>query len=409
MKRVLLGAVVLAGVGVAVAFSGNAGGPGKTVFVKEDRNPVTHLRWNDDPQEFRFAIVSDRTGGHRANVFAQAVEKLNLLQPEFVVSVGDLIEGSKKDIELTARWKEFDSFVTRLEMPFFYAAGNHDLDSAEQTKFWEKKLGRRHYHFVYRNVLFLMLNSEEPPDFAGSIGKEQAAYAARTLADNAGVRWTIAIVHRPLWTSNNGDKNGWHAIEQALKGRQYTVFAGHLHRYQKYVRQNMNYYQLATTGGASRIRGVEQGEFDQIAWVTMKKEGPLLANILLDAVQTENLKPIPTNEPGTASNLKPTHPVFGKAFFEGVPIPGAQVTLTNAKGSKGVTAIGVVAADGSFRLSTYQGDDGAVQGDYHVTVVWRRPGAATNLLPGRYASAEKSGLAVTVRAGDNQLVLELRN
>src|SRR5260370_42314183 len=40
MKRLLLGAVVLAGVGVAVAFSGNAGGPGKTVFVKEDRNPV---------------------------------------------------------------------------------------------------------------------------------------------------------------------------------------------------------------------------------------------------------------------------------------------------------------------------------------------------------------------------------
>ncbi len=322
--------------------------------------------------------------------------------------MGDLIEGSKKDNELTARWKEFDAFVTRLEMPFFYAAGNHDLDSAEQTKFWERKLGRRHYHFVYRNVLFLMLNSEEPPDFVGSIGKEQAAYVAKTLADNAGVRWTVAIVHRPLWTSNNGDKNGWRAIEQALKGRQYTVFAGHLHRYQKYVRQNMNYYQLATTGGASRLRGVEQGEFDQIAWITMKKEGPLLANILLDAVLPENLKPIPTNEPGTAINLKPTHPVLGKAFFEGTPIPGAQITLTTAKGSKGVTAVGIVAADGSFQLSTYRGNDGAVQGEYHVTVVWRTQGGGANLLPALYASPEKSGLAITVRPGENHLLLELR-
>src|ERR1700730_11871768 len=107
MKRVLLGAVVLVVASVAVAFSGNAGGPGKTVFVKEDRNPDTSLRWNDDPQHFRFAIVSDRTGGHRANVFAQAVEKLNLLQPEFVLSVGDLIEGGGKPAEqIKAEWDE---------------------------------------------------------------------------------------------------------------------------------------------------------------------------------------------------------------------------------------------------------------------------------------------------------------
>jgi hypothetical protein len=253
-----------------------------------------------------------------------------------------------------------------------------------------------------------MLNSEEPPDFAGSIGKDQAVYAGKALADNAGVRWTVVIVHRPLWTSSNGDKNGWRAIEEALKGRSYTVFAGHIHRYQKYVRQNMNYYQLATTGGASRIRGVEQGEFDQIAWVTMKKDGPLLANILLDAVLTENLKPIQTNEPGTASNFKLTHPVAGKAFFEGVPIPGAQVTLVNAKGSKGVTAVGVVAADGSFQLSTYRGNDGAAAGDYHVTVVWRDPGQNdANALPARYATAETSGVAVSVRPGENHLLLEL--
>jgi hypothetical protein len=53
-------------------------------------------------------MVSDRTGGHRAGVFSRAVELLNLMQPEFVLSVGDLIEGSPDDDGTLARqWREF--------------------------------------------------------------------------------------------------------------------------------------------------------------------------------------------------------------------------------------------------------------------------------------------------------------
>ena len=50
------------------------------------------------------------------------------------------------------------------------------------------------------------------------------------------------------------------------------MFAGHIHRYQKFVRQGMNYYQLATTGGGSKLRGLRYGEFDQIAWVTVQED-----------------------------------------------------------------------------------------------------------------------------------------
>lgn len=42
---------------------------------------------------FTFAIVSDRTGWHRPGVFESAMARLNWLSPDFVMSVGDLIEG----------------------------------------------------------------------------------------------------------------------------------------------------------------------------------------------------------------------------------------------------------------------------------------------------------------------------
>ena len=80
----------------------------------------------------------------------------------------------------------------------------------------------------------------------GTIDKEQQEYARKILAANSTVRWTFVFVHRPVWDAGP-EKNGWAAIEAALIGRQYTVFCGHRHHYQKYVRNGMNYYQLATT------------------------------------------------------------------------------------------------------------------------------------------------------------------
>jgi hypothetical protein len=42
----------------------------------EALNPWTHLDLVNDPENFQFAIVTDRTGGHRAGVFPDAMRKL---------------------------------------------------------------------------------------------------------------------------------------------------------------------------------------------------------------------------------------------------------------------------------------------------------------------------------------------
>src|SRR5262245_9528925 len=250
MKRIVTGIVVVALLAAAAAVSRtDSVSPRSELRIQtEERNPWNHLRLNNHPDEFQFAIVSDRTGGHRPGVFERAVQQLNLLQPEFVLSVGDLIEGgAKKEApKVDKEWKEFNGFIGQLQMPFFYVPGNHDLSNAAMLQKWQQQFGRRYYHFIYRDVLFLLLDSEDPPGHkitSGHLGEEQIDYAKKVLEENRDVRWTIVALHRPIWrNATELPKTGWIGVEQALAGRKYTVFAGHIHRYERFERQGMRYY-----------------------------------------------------------------------------------------------------------------------------------------------------------------------
>jgi hypothetical protein len=255
--------------------------------------PWTSLAPAADPDGFRFAVVTDRTGEHRDGVFESAMDKLELVRPEFVVSVGDLIEGYTDDgVVLDREWNEFESFVGRLRMPFFYVVGNHDMSNAVMAEEWKSRFGRSFYHFTYKGVLFLALNSElfgmvhdRTKSLPGPWTQaEQMAFVERVLADHRGARWTFVLVHQPLWDYGPQPHPDWAKVEALLEDRPHTVFAGHFHRYTEQLRGGRQYITLATTGGGSRMRGTPWGEFDHVAHVTMTPDGPVIANLRLDGI-----------------------------------------------------------------------------------------------------------------------------
>jgi hypothetical protein len=379
-----------------------------------EKNPWTTLKVNNDADRFQFAVVSDRTGGHREKVFSRAVAQINLLQPEFVMSVGDLIEGyTTKEETAKEQWDEFDGYVKQLQMPFFYVPGNHDLANKTLVSKWGERYGRRYYHFLYKNALFLCLNCENPPEGMRTIDPEQQAWIAKTLEANPDVRWTFVFLHEPLWVGKELDKNGWTAVEKSLAGRKYTVFCGHVHRYQVFDRNGMKYYQLATTGGGSRMRGTDYGEFDHVAWVTMKKDTPLIANVVLEGVLPADLKVPDSDEKGWPVKKKPTFPIIGSLKLDGEPVAGATVVFYSFNPeTKKYTSVCDGRTDelGRFQVTTYGRFDGAPAGEYTV-VASKRPkpddGTAMNLLPEKYATPAATPLKVAIKDGTNDVNLEL--
>ena len=77
--------------------------------IEQEQTPWSPRDFDTEPNKFTFAMITDLNGGEREGVFAQAVEQLNLFRPEFVVSVGDLIDGGTEDADQLK--KEWDSPV----------------------------------------------------------------------------------------------------------------------------------------------------------------------------------------------------------------------------------------------------------------------------------------------------------
>lgn len=107
----------------------------------------------------------------------------------------------------------------------------------------------------------------------------------------------------------------------------------------------------------------------------------------------------------------PTVPVTGKLLVDGQPAQGAQVVLHPADkrdfDERGSRPTGRVAADGSFRMTTYQTNDGAPPGTYVVTVYWAQDPESLEPSPDRlqqrFLNPALSKIPVVINASATEL------
>lgn len=281
--------------------------------------PWTSNSFELEEEDFTFAIISDLNGGEREGVYKRAVSQLNRLDPTFVLSVGDLIDGGTEDsVQLAKEWDSFDERTAKLNMPFFYLGGNHDLTNPAMRKFWKQRFGPRYYHFVYEDVLFLMMDSEdyeekrmmdiynarakaikiisgetegvyEETEYyemqerkVGGMSNDQYNFFKNVLEKYPQVKWTFVLMHKPLWKRE--DEKGLGKLEMLLANRPYTVINGHEHSFSHQLRKNRDYIILGTTGGGQREN--DSMSFDHVSLVRMTKE-PVITHLRMNGILDE--------------------------------------------------------------------------------------------------------------------------
>ncbi len=288
---------------------------GCSSFVSTATQAEQYRAPTTDNSLVRFAIIADLTGGERAGVFKVGAKAINAMKPDFIMSIGDLIEGGTEDIDqMNKEWSTFNENLNKGDLDFYPVVGNHDISNTAMRRWYEKKVAPRFYHFVYKDALFLVLDSEDftdqffpelqikrnaaievyktnPAEFPnteyakmpqrkyGEISDAQTKYILGTIAANKDARWTFLFMHKPVWKNEN--ETNFKKIEKALKSKNYTVFNGHVHGYEYTMRLGQDYIQLATTGG-EMIKSSAKN-MDHIMWVSLQDK-PSYLNIKLNGM-----------------------------------------------------------------------------------------------------------------------------
>ncbi len=213
--------------------------------------------------EFSFAFLTDIHLQPEKNAvagFQKAIESVNRLNPDFVITGGDLVmdvldQTHGRADSLYALYKEVSS---EFNMPVYNSVGNHEVYGWHRDeegielhpdfgkKMYENKLGERFYSFDHKDWHFIILDAiyrGEGGHYIGKIDQEQLEWLKKDLSQTDRQTPIAISVHIPFITSRTQLSRGsmaanseggviTNSLEVLQLFREYNlklVLQGHLH------------------------------------------------------------------------------------------------------------------------------------------------------------------------------------
>jgi len=253
---------------------------------------VDAASYSESGPVFRFVVMGDNRpagGGDpvtQPDAFLGMIQEINLLDPDFVVIVGDLILGGTTDTDLLNReWDAFDDAIAGFNMPVYLLPGNHDTTNQIAENVYIERYGKLYYSFDHKGSHFVLLDSDK----CGSVNNitgEQLEWLKTDLEQRKNADHIFVFLHKPL----SEMKSNWNDVAHPILAEYGvdTVFAGHDHQYRKIG--TLDGVRYVVTGGAGApLYGPELlGGFYHYAHVTVRGPEIKLAVVKAGAVKSED-------------------------------------------------------------------------------------------------------------------------
>ena len=232
--------------------------------------------------------------------FLQAIKTVNDLNPDFVITGGDLIMDALGQRYSTADslYNLYKETAKNFKMPVHNSMGNHEIygvykdngaDSLNPEygeKMFEKKMGKSYYSFVHQGWKFIILNSIEiskERHYIGKIDDDQITWIKNELKATDSSTPIVITTHIPFITAttqkNKGTTVANDSSEVVYNGKEVLdlfkgynlklVLQGHLHIVEDIMIGGIHFI----TGGAvcaSKWTGANQGTEEGFSLITVR-------------------------------------------------------------------------------------------------------------------------------------------
>lgn len=259
---------------------------------------------------FSFVFLTDihlEPGRHAPEGFQMAIDRVNELKPDFVLTGGDLIAdalgvGEARADSLYALYKHM---AEGLNMPVYNTMGNHEVfgiytqsgvstdDPLYGERMFEKQIGKRYYAFDHKGWRFYVLDGIEEAQeryYYGEVDSAQMAWIREDLASVPAGTPLVISSHIPFISVESQIKGG--ALNPNSKGlvlnnskEVLDLFAGH--NLKLVLQGHLHFYEDIYAEGVHFITGGAVSS----AWWTGKRdgleEGFLKVNVQGDSFTTE--------------------------------------------------------------------------------------------------------------------------
>jgi len=239
-----------------------------------------------DDSPFTIAILPDRTTGRPWGIpyLDRAVSELNLMRPDVVFTIGDMVQGyTRSEEQYRSEVDEYFARVNRLDAPFYPLPGNHDVISGDRDPddrrfedLYREYFGPLYYAAQFDGVTVIALYSDEQLESAVRFGDEQVNWARGRIQDAAESGDTIAVLmHKPAWRYRD---SGWDRVHRYLAeaareyGGRVLVAAGHFHSMQREPDRDGVQYHLVGTCGALIDQHPLTGQLQHLTMLKVARE-----------------------------------------------------------------------------------------------------------------------------------------
>jgi 3',5'-cyclic AMP phosphodiesterase CpdA len=234
---------------------------------------------------FSFAIIADthitdeegkaidgshQTGKKAASMYCDLIERVNSMEPAFVVHLGDITHPIPISPDYGETALAFHKASEIFSMPYYVVPGNHDVGekifpalpkldekitiTQRNIDLYEQHFGRQRFSFQHQECLFIVINSML---INSGLEEEKAQWdwLEQTLQNHAGNR-AFVFSHYPLYLSAMDELANYDNVDEPGRSRmldllrQFNVegfYAGHVHNFFYNYLDGMHQFVLPST------------------------------------------------------------------------------------------------------------------------------------------------------------------